>query len=130
MAEYSVGGLDEIEQQLAQMVERDFPEEFKRLVFQIAQELLDRTKINTPHITGRLEEGWQIGEVVKVSDEYYIEVWNNVEYAEPVEYGHRDRGGRFIKGSHMLQISMEEISRRLPAFLRDWLSDFLSSHGF
>ena len=60
---------------------------------------------------------------------YYIEVYNNVEYAEPVEYGHRTRGGRgFVPGKHMMELSLEELNQALPGFLREWLSDFISTH--
>ncbi|UQT48602.1 hypothetical protein M5E87_00030 [Flavonifractor plautii] len=62
-------------------------------------------------------------------DTYYIEVYTNVEYAEPVEYGHRTRGGRsFVPGKHMMELSLEELNQALPGFLREWLSDFISTH--
>ena len=48
---------------------------------------------------------------------------------EPVEYGHRTRGGKgFVKGKHMMAISLEEVSARLPAYLQEWLNDFISTH--
>ena len=98
--DYSFEGFDALERQLTQMIEQDFPEEFKALVIQIAYELQGRVKENT-----------------------------NVEYAEPVEYGHRTRGGKgFVKGKHMMAISLEEVSARLPAYLQEWLNDFISTH--
>lgn len=52
-----------------------------------------------------------------------------MEYAEPVEYGHRTRGGRsFVPGKHMMELSLEELNQALPGFLREWLSDFISTH--
>lgn len=55
--------------------------------------------------------------------------YTNVEYAEPVEYGHRTRGGKgFVKGHHMMAISLEEVSEKLPAYLQEWLNDFISTH--
>ena len=54
--------------------------------------------------------------------------YNNVEYAEPVEYGHRMKGGGFKKGAHMLEVSLQEMDRKLPDYLRAWLADFLNTH--
>lgn len=127
--EYRFDGFDALEQQLTQMIEREFPEEFKALVIQIAYELQGRVKENTPHKTGRLQDSWKVGKIEKRGDEYYIEVYTDVEYAEPVEYGHRTRGGKgFVQGNHMMAISLEEVSQRLPAFLQEWLNDFISTH--
>ena len=82
-----------------------------------------------PHKTGRLQDSWKVGPIVKKGDTYYIEVYTNVEYAEPVEYGHRTRGGRgFVPGKHMMELSLEELNQALPGFLREWLSDFISTH--
>ena len=127
--DYSFEGFDALEQQLTQMIEQEFPEEFKALVIQIAYELQGRVKENTPKKTGRLQDSWKVGKIEKRGDEYYIEVYTNVEYAEPVEYGHRTRGRRgFVKGRHMMAISLEEVSKKLPAYLQEWLNDFISTH--
>lgn len=127
--DYSFEGLDALERQLARMIEQEFPEEFKALVIQIAYELQGQVKQNTPHQTGVLQEGWEVGRLEKRGDEYYIEVYNNVEYVEPVEYGHRTRGGKgFVKGKHMMSLSLEKVSKRLPAYLQEWLDDFISTH--
>ena len=99
--EYRFDGLDALEQQLSRMIEEEYPAEFRKMVIQIARELQGKIKEKTPHKTGRLQEGWNVGPIVKRGDTYYIEVYNNVEYAEPVEYGHRTRGGRgFVPGKH------------------------------
>lgn len=128
--DYSFEGFDALERQLTQMIEQDFPEEFKALVIQIAYELQGRVKENTPKKTGRLQDSWKVGKIEKRGNEYYIEVYTNVEYAEPVEYGHRTRGGRgFVKGKYMMAISLEEVSARLPVYLQEWLNDFISTHN-
>lgn len=89
----------------------------------------EKTKERTPVDTGHLRDNWQIGAIEKRGDEYYIEVYNNVEYAEPVEYGHRLRGGKgFKEGVHMLELSLQEVQRQLPDYLRGWLQDFLDTH--
>lgn len=127
--EYRFDGLDALEKQLVRMIEEEYPEAFKALVIQIAYELQGRVKENTPVKTARLQNSWKVGKIQKRGDEYYIEVYSNVEYAEPVEYGHRTRGGKgFVKGRHMMEISLAEINQRLPAYLQEWLNDFISTH--
>ncbi len=127
--DYSFEGLDALEQQLARMIEQEFPQEFEALVIQIAYELQGRVKQRTPHKTGRLQDSWKVGKIKKNGDEYYIEVYTNVDYAEPVEHGHRTRGGKgFVKGKHMMEISLDEVAQQLPAFLQQWLNDFISTH--
>ena len=126
--EYRFDGLDALEQQLSHMIEEEYPAEFRAMVIQIASELQGKVKEKTPHRTGWLQENWEVGPIVKKGDTYYIEVYNNVEYAEPVEYGHRMKGGGFKKGAHMLEVSLQEMDRKLPDYLRAWLADFLNTH--
>ena len=52
-----------------------------------------------------------------------------MEYVEPVEYGHRARGGKgFVKGAHMMELSLQEVQKHLPGYLREWMNDFLNTH--
>lgn len=127
--EYRFDGLDEWEQRLAEAIESQYPAEFREMVINVANELLGRVKEKTPKDTGHLRRGWDVGEIVRRGNEYYIEVYNNVEYAEPVEYGHRTRGGKgFVKGAHMMELSIQEVQKHLPNYLREWINDFLNTH--
>lgn len=138
--EYYFDGLDEFEKQLSKLIEQEYPREFKAMVVQLAYELQASIKEKTPKsknlkktgsegLGGHLQESWVVGDIIKRGNEYYIEVSNNVEYAEYVEYGHRTRGGKgFVKGAHMMELSLKELNERLPDFLRDWLSVFISTH--
>lgn len=127
--EYTFDGLDRMERNLSQMIEQKYPAEFKKMVKQIASELQGAAKQKTPTDTTWLRDNWQVGSLIKRGNEYYIEVYNNVEYAEPVEYGHRKRGGRgFVRGAHMMSISLNEINNRLPRYLRNWIQDFIATH--
>lgn len=127
--EYSFDGLDEMEQRLSKMIEQEYPAAFKEMVKKIAYDLEGKVKENTPRKTSRLRDAWTVGDIVKRGDEYYVEVYNNVEYAEPVEYGHRTRGGKgFVKGAHMMEISLSEVNQRLPKYLKDWVHEFVENH--
>lgn len=126
--DYAFEGLDEWEQRLSEAIESRYPEEFKRMVINVAGELAGRVTEKTPKKTGRLQGGWKIGEIQKRGLEYYIEVYNNVEYAEPVEYGHRTKGGGNVKGVHMMELSLQEVQKHLPGYLREWMNDFINTH--
>jgi len=129
--EYRFDGLDEWEQRLSETIENQYPAEFREMVTNVANELLGRVKEKTPKDTGHLRREWHVGEIVRRGNEYYIEVYNNVEYAEPVEYGHRTRGGKsFVKGAHMMELSIQEVQKHLPDYLREWMDDFLNTHEF
>lgn len=138
--EYRLDGLDEWEAALAQAVEQQYPEEFERMVIQVAQELAGKVKEKTPKQTGRLQNAWTVGGIRKSGDGYVIEVYNNVEYAEAVEWGHRQEPGRYVpalgkrlkaqtvKGAHMMELSLQELETMLPGFLKEWLNHFLNTH--
>ena len=127
--DYSFEGLDKLEQQLSRMIEQEYPAEFERMVLQVAYELQGKVKEKTPFRTGVLQDSWKVGKIKRLGGEYYIEVYTNVDYAEPVEHGHRTRGGHgFVPGKHMMQLSLEEVAARLPGYLQEWLDDFISTH--
>ena len=127
--DYRFDGLDEWEKRLSEIIESRYPEEFRRMVIDLAGQLEGRVKGRTPVDTSRLKNAWRIGDIRKRGSEYYIEVYNNVEYAEPVEHGHRKRGGSgFVPGAHMMELSLQEVQKRLPGYLREWMADFLDTH--
>lgn len=123
-----IEGLDEFEKKLVQIISHDYPHEFEQMVIQVANDLKDATADITPVATSHLQENWFVGELVKRGNDYYIEVYNNVEYAEPVEYGHRTKKGGFVEGAHMMELSVELLKIQLPSYLRDWLSEFINKH--
>lgn len=127
--EYKFDGLDEWEKQLTQVIESQYPTEFRAMVIDLAEQLEGKVKENTPVKSGHLKREWHVGEIEKRGNEYYIEVYNNVEYVEPVEYGHRRRGGKgIVKGVHMMELSLQEVQKQLPGYLREWMNDFLNTH--
>lgn len=127
--EYGFDGLDEWEKRLSQAIESQYPAEFREMVIDVAVQLEGKVKDNTPVKTGRLRNEWHVGNIEKRGDEYYIEVYNNLDYVEPVEYGHRTRGGSgFKKGVHMMELSLQEVQKHLPGYLSDWMNEFLNTH--
>lgn len=129
-SDITIDGLDEFEKELTRIIKNDYPKEFEKMVIQVATDLQSMVQDATPVKTSHLQENWFIGDLVKRGNTYYIEVYNNVEYVEPVEYGHRTKNGGFVKGAHMMEISVETLKIKLPSYLRDWLSNFISTHDF
>ena len=126
---YKLEGLEEWEKRLSQAIESQYPAEFREMVIDLAVQLQGKVKDNTPVKTGHLRNEWHVGSIEKRGNEYYIEVYNNVEYVEPVEYGHQTRGGKgFVKGAHMMELSLQEVQKHLPGYLREWMNDFLNTH--
>ena len=128
MSDIVLEGVDEFEKELAKLIEHDYPKEFEKMVIQIANDLRDTVKDKTPVKTSHLQDNWNVGDIVKRGNEYVIEVFNNVEYAEPVEHGHRTKSGGFVEGVHMMEISVEALKVLLPLHLKNWLSKFINEH--
>lgn len=86
---------------------------------------------------GTLRRGWTILPLEKSGEEYRVTVINNTEYASYVEYGHRQRPGRYVPalgkslkaawvpGRYMLTISAQELERQAPALVEKQLYEFL-----
>ncbi len=127
--DYNFDGLKRMEKQLGQMIEEKYPDEFRRLVLEIAYQLKENTGSKTPRDTDRLYDGWEVGKIKKIGNEYVVEIVNNVDYAEFIEEGHRRRDGSFRKGEHMLELSMAEINNKLPKHLKSWIDDFISRNN-
>lgn len=78
---------------------------------------------------GTLRRGWTIGNVTKIGTNYKIEVINNTIYASYVEYGHRQKPGRYVpalgvklkkgwvEGKFMLTLSENDLKNEAPAII-------------
>lgn len=91
----------------------------------LAARLLSLVKKRTPVDTGHLRRNWAATTVEKHGDTYTVTVFNPVEYAPYVEYGHRTPGGGFVKGQFMLTLSEQELERIAPGILEKKLEAFL-----
>lgn len=62
------------------------------------------------HVGGTLRRGWRVMEPIKVSGSMVATIFNPVEYASYVEYGHRKRGGKgWVMGRFMMGRTEEEM---------------------
>ncbi len=86
---------------------------------------------------GTLRGAWTILPIEKQGNTYVATIVNNTEYASYVEFGHRQRPGRYVpalgkrlkanwvKGRFMLTISEQELENQLPKLLEKKLYAFL-----
>ncbi len=125
---YEFDGLSAWEKQIGEIISKKYPDAFKKIVVQIAYELQGECKKLTPIKTTRLRDGWQVGKIVKKGKTHYIEVFNKVEYAAHVNYGHRTGKNGYKQGEYMLEVSLDKINARLTPFLRNWLNDFIKKN--
>lgn len=104
-----VQGLNEFTKTLNN-ASNNFEKEANKKLDIIASKLVARVKLKTPVDSGLLRRSWQ---PKKISNLERL-VFNNVKYAQYVEYGHRTRGGKsFIDGVYMLKKSVKEIETEL-----------------
>lgn len=118
---------------------------------ELAGRLLNKVVKRTPVVYGTLRDAWAVMPVGHRGTHYTVVVLNNLQYASYVEYGHRQRPGRFIpgywesdrfvydpdaeggmvlkknwvKGRYMLTISTQELEQQAPKILEKKLYLFL-----
>lgn len=78
-----------------------------------------KIKKRTPVDTGDLRKRWTVGKVIRKGNSYIVEIYNNLEYAPYVEFGHRTGADltKWVEGRFMMTISIKEIERELPQYL-------------
>ncbi len=89
---------------------------------------------------GTLRRRWLIRGVQKKGDTWTATVINPMKYASYVEYGHRQRPGRFVPqlgkrlkrswvdGQFMMKLSAEEIEKEGSAYIRREFETYLRRH--
>ena len=88
-------------------MESGFVKELQKLVEKHGGILLRNIKQRTPVDTGQLRRSWELEK-----GDLYVKLYNNVEYAQFVEFGHRTRGGKsYIEGVYMLKTSFEKTKK-------------------
>ncbi len=104
---------------------------------EIAQNFMEAVIARTPGgQTGALKNNW-VSNITKEGGIYKIEVINPLEYAEFVEFGHRQQPGRYVKaigkrlkknwveGKLMLTIPERDLQRNLDKIIREKVNAFI-----
>ena len=124
----------EIDKALLDNAAREMTEQ---TLLEMGNRLLRRVKQKTPVGKGRLRNNWFLSDISWHGDTAEIVIYNNTEYAEAVEYGHRQEVGRyvpalgkrlkqpFVAGQYMLTLSMQEMEELTPRLIRQREEEFL-----
>ena len=103
-------------------IQNNFQGDLQKLVEKHGGILLRDTKMKTPVDTGQLRRSWELEK-----GDLYVKLYNNVEYAQFVEFGHRTRGGKsYVEGVYMLKKTFEKTEEK---FTND-LEKLLKKYGF
>lgn len=92
--------------------------ELRQSLKRVGVQALRRASNSTPVDTGNLRRNWNARGPIFNGSAISLQLYNNVEYASHVEYGHRTRGGGgWVEGRFMLRDSIEAIGNELPLLL-------------
>lgn len=104
----------------------EVPKMIEQIVDDIGNEFLAEVKTKTPNSdNNKLKNNWK-KKVSKVGNGYQVEIYNDLEYASSVEYGHRINGGKGWKeGKFMMTITENDIQRRLDKIAQPHIDNML-----
>ena len=118
---FEISGIDELINQI-ERARINFPRDLQKLIEKHGGKLLRDTKMKTPVDTGQLRRSWELEK-----EDLYIRLYNNVEYAQFIEWGHRTKGGKsYVEGVYMLKTSFEKAKKN---FEED-LENLFKKYGF
>ena len=111
----------------------------KEIAADLAARLLRKVKKRTPVDTGKLRRNWQVSNIRLFERFCVVEIYNSTEYAEYVEFGHRQTPGRYVPaigkrlkkawvpGKFMLTLSAKELENMKDRIVRrkveEWLKE-------
>lgn len=108
-----------------------FDEELSKAMNDEGLDWRDDVRANTPVDTGDLRRSWIFAGVEKSGFIFEMDLSNNLEYADYVEYGHRQEPGRFVpaigkrlkanyvSGYYMLRDGTNRLEESLPKSLEE-----------
>ena len=125
--------LKAFERKLAKLARADFDKFCEDAAKELAARMLGKVIRRTPvgkykdgRVGGTLKRGWTIGQVKKRGSIYEIEVINNTEYGQYVEFGHRTSNHQgWVNGRFMMTISADQVDQQAPAILQKKLMKLL-----
>jgi len=118
--------LKAFERKLAKLAKTDYKKFCEDAAKELAARLLGKVIRRTPVKDGTLRRGWTIGQVKQNGAIYEIEVINNTEYAQYVEFGHRTSNHQgWVNGRFMMTISADQVEQQAPAILERKLFNML-----
>lgn len=124
--EFRFVNIDEVKGKL-NFLNNNFPSSIKNIMNKIGGMMLKATRMKTPVKTGNLRRKWAIGDVKADGNEASVEIINNAEYAQAVEYGRTKRG--FTQGQFMMKRGMDETEAQVPSIIDAEMQKFMDQAG-
>lgn len=124
--------LEKLEKEM-KITAQEFDDFLRDFLTEMALRVVAKTKPRTPVDTGALRNGWDMGSIKGGGKEISIEIFNPMEYATEIEYGHRIvRGGievGYYNGRFMLKTSIDEIDKEMPERYKNEFRKFCIMKG-
>lgn len=108
------------------IIQVSFPMFLGSLMKKLGLRLLTKVKLLTPVDKGLLRRSWFLESPKVTPTEVSIEIKNNTEYSEAVEFGHKLRNGRFYSGKFMLRKSMTEMENEIENTMETEIQRFMN----
>jgi len=111
-------------------MDKEFDSFLRNFLLEMGLRALADTKRNTPVDTGLLRNSWLLGDITRKGDTLEIELYNPIEYASFMEYGHmtRNRDG-WVEGQFMCTIAINRIESQIPARFETAFNIWIRSLG-
>jgi len=131
----------------------DFDDFLRKFLLEMALRAVAKIVGNTPEDTGALRNSWGVGNqalqvgrtkeqapsafeqaatiesVEVVGDSFEITIFNLMNYASFVEFGHRFRDGRWNNGRFMMTVGIDQVQKQIPARWNKAFKAYLQSKG-
>lgn len=101
------------------------------IIIEALEEIVAReirmVKKGTPVDTGTLRNAWRITDIRKAGNSFEVSVYNNMDYADYVEFGHRTRDHKnWVPGKFMLIVSERQIEKVMEEIVNRHLEEAFS----
>lgn len=101
------------------------------IIIEALEEIVAReirmVKKGTPVDTGTLRKAWRITDIKKIGSSFEVSVYNNMDYADYVEFGHRTRDHKnWVPGKFMLTVSERQIEKVMEEIVNRHLEEAFS----
>ena len=101
------------------------------IIIEALEEIVAReirmVKKGTPVDTGILRKAWRITDIKKAGSSFEVSVYNNMDYADYVEFGHRTRDHKnWVPGKFMLTVSERQIEKVMEEIVDRHLEEAFS----
>lgn len=118
--------LKQLQKRLEQLEKTDFDIICRSIAQELAARLLAMAKNETPVKTGHLRRQWTVQSVEKQGNGYVATVFNGVDYASYVEYGHRTANHKgWVRGQFMMTKAERNLMARAPGLAEKKLQKYL-----